>query len=218
MLDPRTKLFLALVFAVSVMATGFMVVLAVQWGFVILAVFWLKEGLTYGRWLRLVVPMAVFFGAVTWWSAGSEAGVVAALKLVALSSGFFVFFVVTVPEDLGAALVKMGLPYPVAFVMSAAMQFAPIIGRKARHVLDAQQARGLPLEPGFKALRHYPAFLTPLLIQAFQLAEDLAEAMEARGFGRPGRTFYYDFKLSCRDWLAMAGGSLALSLYLLLLR
>ena len=62
--------------------------------------------------------------------------------------------------------------------MTAAMQFAPVIGRKARAIFEAQQARGIALKPGWRALRNYPALMIPLLIQSFQLADALAEAME----------------------------------------
>ena len=107
-------------------------------------------------------------------------------------------------------MVKIGMPYAVAFVMSTALQFVPVLSRKAKNVLDAQRARGIPLEPGWSSLRHYPAFLGPLLIQAFQLAEELAEAMEARGFGRSNRTFLRIYKLHPLDWLAMGSGLLIL--------
>jgi energy-coupling factor transport system permease protein len=59
-------------------------------------------------------------------------------------------------------------------------------------------------------LRHYPAFLGPLLIQSFQLAEELAEAMEARGFGNPHRSFLQDYRLKRHDWFAMVTGLLGL--------
>jgi energy-coupling factor transport system permease protein len=55
-------------------------------------------------------------------------------------------------------------------------------------------------------LRNYPALLIPLLIQSFQLADALAEAMEARGFGRSGRTFRKVYRMRMRDWLAIIGG------------
>jgi energy-coupling factor transport system permease protein len=167
-------------------------------------VIFIGEGRAYVRWLRLSLPMAVFFGAVTWWTADWKTGLMAALALLIIISIFFVFFSTTAPEDLGNSLVKIGLPYPVAFVFSTALQFVPVISRKARNVLDAQRSRGIPLEPGWSALRHYPAFLGPLLIQAFQLAEELAAAMEARGFGRPGRTFYRDYRMGPADWSMIA--------------
>jgi energy-coupling factor transporter transmembrane protein EcfT len=42
------------------------------------------------------------------------------------------------------------------------------------------------------------------LVQSFELADQLAEAMESRGFGRPGRTFARDYRLRVRDWLILA--------------
>ncbi len=81
-------------------------------------------------------------------------------------------------------------------------------------MLDAQRARGIPLEPGWAALRHYPAFFGPILIQSFQMAEELAEAMEARGFGRPGRTFLIEYRMVARDWLALAAAGALLLVYL----
>ena len=213
-LDPRTKLFLTLCFAVLVMISNRMPDIAGIYGLTLVLILGLGELNAYLRWLRLVLPMALFFGAVTWWTTTWMIGCMAGLKLLALTSVFFVFFATTLPEDLGNALVKMGLPYTVAFVMTAALQFVPIIGRKAKAVLDAQRSRGIPLEPGWSALRHYPAFLGPLLIQSFQLAEELAEAMEARGFGNPHRSFLQDYRLKKRDWLAMITGLLTFVVFM----
>lgn len=204
--DPRTKLFLSLLFAGLVVVSRGYAELTVEWGVLGIVIVSLGHGKSYLRWLRLVVPMSLFFGAVTWWSTTAATGAVAALKLLVLTTVFFTFFSTTSPEDLGNSLIKLGMPYTIAFVLTTSLQFVPVISRKARNVLDAQRARGIPLEPGWSALRHYPAFLVPLLLQAFQLAEELAEAMEARGFGRPGRTFYKDYTLKIQDWLAMATG------------
>ena len=214
MLDPRTKLILAVYGAVWVVATAQVDWLLAGWGLLMAFVAVVGRLKAYARWLLMVVPMALFFGAVTWWSADRQAGVTAALTLLVLVSVFFVFFNVTAPEDLGNSMVKMGLPYAVAFVFSTSLQFVPVIGRKAKSVLDAQRSRGIPLEPGWKALRHYPAFLGPLLIQAFRLAEELAEAMEARGFGRTGRTFLRDYRLKILDWLVLGAGLVLLTAWI----
>jgi energy-coupling factor transport system permease protein len=210
MLDPRTKLLLAIFYSVLVMASGNLPWLLVELGALLLLVVVIGEGYAYLRWLRLIVPMALFFGAVTWWSIDGKSAVLVGLRLLTLTSTFFAFFCTTTPEDLGNSLIKVGMPYSVAFVFSTSLQFVPVITRKTKNVIDAQRARGISLEPGWSALRHYPAFLGPLLIQAFQLAEELAEAMEARGFGRPGRTFLKEYQLRKKDWLALAGGLLIL--------
>jgi energy-coupling factor transport system permease protein len=199
-LDPRTKLGLCFLYATLIVALPELFQACGLLAILLLAVVFMGRAGDYRRWLRLVLPMAVFFGAVTAWSAGAVAGAAAGVKLLALTSTFFVLFATTAPEDLGNALVRAGLPYALAFIMSAALNFVPVIGRKARNVLDAQRARGIPLEPGWSALRHYPAFLGPLLIQALQMAEELAEAMEARGYGRPGRTFLNTYRMGLLDW------------------
>jgi energy-coupling factor transport system permease protein len=211
MLDPRTKLILSIFYVILVMISSRFSSLVVEWGTLVLFIVYTSNGKAYLRWLRLVVPMSLFFGAVTWWSVNGEAGAIAALKLLAMTTVFFVFFSTTLPEDLGNALVKSGMPYAAAFVLSTSMQFVPVISRKAKNVLDAQRTRGIPVEPGWSALRHYPAFLVPLLIQAFQLAEELAESMESRGFGRPGRTFLKDYRLGVQDWLVLGVGFLILT-------
>ena len=216
LLDPRTKLILTGLYAVCAVSVGNILWLTVFYALLLLFIVLIGEIRTYGRWLRLVVPMSLFFGAVIWWSVDFYAAVFSALKLLVLTSVFFAFFTVTPPEDMANSLVKIGLPYPIAFVMSTALQFVPTMGRKVKNVLDAQQSRGIPLEPGWAALRHYPAFLGPVLIQAFQFAEDLAEAMEARGFGRPGRTFLKEYKMCLKDWLAIGGGFFLLVVFLIL--
>ncbi|HDI61269.1 MAG TPA: energy-coupling factor transporter transmembrane protein EcfT [Desulfobacteraceae bacterium] len=208
MLDPRSRLALACGAAGAVAASGTPWALIGEYLVLLILIGSWRRGRSYLRWLRLVVPMALFFGALSWWAAGALAqGGAAALKLLGLTTVFFLFFEATTPEDLGNSLVAAGLPFSAAFVFSAALQFVPVIGRKARCVIEAQRCRGIALEPAWAALRHWPAFLAPLLIQAFTLADELAEAMEARGFSRPGRTFYRDYRMQPKDWLAVAAGA-----------
>ena len=206
MLDPRTRLALTFYGAIIIIMSGALKYLSFELGFLIIWAIILRQGLIYLRWLKLVLPMSLFFGAVTWWTAGLLAGEIAALKLLTLTTIFFIFFIFQEPEDLANSLVKAKMPYPIAFVMAAALQFVPVIRRRAKAVIDAQRSRGIPIYPGWAVFRHYPAFLMPLLIQAFQMAEEMAEAMEARGFSRPGRTFYKKYQLKILDWVLIAGG------------
>ncbi len=216
-LDPRTRLAVTLFYAVWVVGAGGFFGLTAAYGGLLVFIAGTRRIKAYARWLRLVLPMSVFFGAVIWWTTDLHAAGFAALKLLTLTSVFFAFFSITEPEDLANALVKSGLPYPVAFVLSTSLQFVPVMGRKVKSVVDAQRARGIPLDPGWAAIRHYPAFLAPVLIQAFQLAEELAEAMECRGFGLPGRTFLKEFRMGARDWAVLGIGLAALILLLYLM-
>jgi len=209
-LDPRTRLCLTLLYAALIVATGRPDLLLAELGLLLLLVLIAGEGRQYLRWLRLVATMTATWFALSLWAFDLPTAATAGLRLTALASAFFLFFRTTPPEDVGNALVKTGLPYEVAFVLSASLQFAPVIGRKAQNIFDAQRSRGIPLEPGLTALRHYPALMAPLLIQAFQLAEELAEAMEARGFGRAGRSFMQDYRMRAVDWVVLSTASAAL--------
>jgi energy-coupling factor transport system permease protein len=216
-LDPRTRLVLTGLYAVLVTTSHRLEWLLAELGLLWLLILIVAEGRNYLRWLRLVAVMTISWFAIAWWAFDLPTAVMTSLRLLTLTSIFFLFFRTTAPEDLGNALVKVGLPYTFAFVLSTSLQFVPVISRKAQNVVDAQRSRGIPLEPGLPALRHYPALLAPLLIQAFQLADELAEAMEARGFGRPGRTFWRDYRLRALDWLVLAGAGIALALIIVIM-
>jgi energy-coupling factor transport system permease protein len=209
-MDPRTKLILTGLFAGLIITTQQFEGLLAELSLLLLLVLFVGEGRSYLRWLRLVAAMTLSWFAIAWWAFDLLTATTASLRLVALTSLFFLFFRTTAPEDLGNALVKTGLPYSFAFILSTSLQFVPVISRKAQNIVDAQRSRGIPLEPGLPALRHYPALFGPLLIQAFQLADELAEAMEARGFSRAGRTFLADYRLRTLDWLVLAGAAVAL--------
>ena len=209
-LDPRTKLVLTVLYAVLIIASGQPEWLLGELGVLALAIVAAGEGRQYLSWLRLVVVMTVAWFAISLLAFDLSTALTASLRLLALTSAFFLFFRTTAPEDLGNALVKAGLPYAFAFVLSTSLQFVPVVSRKAKNIFDAQRSRGIPLEPGLAALRHYPALLAPLLIQAFQLADELAEAMESRGFGRPGRTFMREYRLRGIDWMVLVGGAVIL--------
>ena len=206
MLDPRTRLMMALAYATLIALTRKPVWLIGEWALLVAAVIGLRQAGAYLRWLRMLIPMTLFFGGVTAWSAGFAAGGAAAMGLLTITTLFFVFFATTDPEDLGNSLVHAGLPFSVAFVVTAALQFVPVVGRKVTAVVETQQARGIALKPGWRALRNYAALIVPLLVQCFQMADNLAEAMETRGFGRPGRTFRTSYRLHLPDWLAIIGG------------
>jgi energy-coupling factor transport system permease protein len=156
--------------------------------------------------LRVLVPMGLFFVVVMLYSFDVAAALGGILRLAAMTTGFFVFFQTTAPEDLANALVKMGLPYVFAFILTTSMQFVPVLSRKMQDIMDAQRARGLRLERDVASLRNYPALFAPLLIESFTLADQLAEAMEARGFGAPRRSFGRPYAFHAQDYAMLVIG------------
>lgn len=207
-LDPRTKLALAIAFSAVLIVTTRPVVLIGASVAMIFLVLVLALGHAWLKMLRVLVPMTIFFILVMLYAFDTATALEGALRLVAMTSAFFVFFQTTAPEDLANSLVKSGVPYSFAFILSTAMQFIPVLSDKMNDIMDAQRARGIRLERDLASLRNYPALFAPLLIESFTLADQLAEAMEARGFGSPYRTFARAYTFRALDyalWLLAAG-------------
>jgi len=172
-------------------------------GILMMVVLLLHLGLPYLNFLRGLSFACFTFFIIAWLAFDLPTAVVSGLRLLAMGTAFFLFFQTTPPGALSNALLKMGVPYPFAFVLSASMQFVPVLVRRARNIRDAQRARGIPIEGGLRLLIHLPALAGPLLIQAFKFADELAEAMEARGFGIPGRRFRHEPRFRWMDWMVV---------------
>ena len=92
-------------------------------------------------------------------------------------------------------------------VLGAALatRLVPTLERDARGLVEALRGRGLPPE----GLRGHAALLSPLLAGSLERGLNLAEAMEARGFGRPGRT-----RLPAPPWRPLDLAAVALAVLL----
>lgn len=202
-LDPRTRLVMAIAFATLAMLTNRLDWLLVELGLLAVIILLLGFGRAWLRWLRLLVVVGVIVVVMSLLAFDLVTALSTALHLVTIASAFFWFFQVTAPEDLGDALVHSGMPYAFAFILTGTIQFVPVISRKLSDIRDAQRARGIRLEVDLASLPNYTALLAPMLIQSFKLADDLAEAMESRGFGAPGRTFLREYRLQLLDYGVM---------------
>ena len=204
-LDPRSTLVAALVSTGVLMMLDRWMDLAAACGVLLMGVVLL--GLLR-PWLGLLKGLgfaAASFFVIAWLSFDLATGLTAALRLLSMGTIFFLFFQTTTPERLSNALVKLGMPYAFTFVFSASLQFVEVLARRAANIRDAQRARGIPLDRGWSRLRYLPALLSPLLVQAFKLGDELAEALEARGFGAPGRRFRHEPHFRWADWILLVG-------------
>ncbi|MFN8474414.1 MAG: energy-coupling factor transporter transmembrane component T [Anaerolineae bacterium] len=206
-LNPATRLALAAGAAILVLGTKMPAALGVEaiaMALVIVAVGRVRAWLSQ---LRLLLPMLVLLAAITWLSVGPIDAGVAVARLVLLSAVFLVLFQTTAPEDLGDALTRLGLPRHLSFILTSAIQFVPVLQQAASDVVDAQRSRGIRLEGDLASVRNYPALLVPLIVHAFKLADDLAEALESRGYSRAGRTVLGTARFRAADYFGLAGAA-----------
>lgn len=118
---------------------------------------------------------------------------------------------------------KIGVPtHEVAMMMSIALRFIPTLIEETDKIMKAQQARGADFESG-NILQRGKALipiLVPLFVSAFQIAQDLAMAMEARCYrGGEGRTRLHEMRYEGKDYMALfielvfLGAVIALRIY-----
>ena len=106
-------------------------------------------------------------------------------------------------EDLLGPLKRFKLPvHEFALMMSISLRFIPTLMDETDKILKAQLARGSDISTGSSKQRILAVIplLVPLFVSAFKRAEDLAIAMEVRGYrGGEGRTRYRQLKWDWRD-------------------
>jgi energy-coupling factor transport system permease protein len=101
-------------------------------------------------------------------------------------------------EDLLYPLKLIGVPvYIFSTITSIALRMIPTLMDEAGRIMKAQASRGIDFKHGkiVEKNKALGALIIPLLVSSFQKAEDLAYAMDARGYDpNQKRTRYHQFK------------------------
>ncbi|WP_139492834.1 energy-coupling factor transporter transmembrane component T family protein [Brevibacillus dissolubilis] len=227
-LDPRSKLLFVILFAFAVFMANNPVTYGILTIFVLSGV--AAARISYGYMVKGLKPVwfLLLFTVVlhllttkggevyfeTGWFSIHEEGVRQAIYMT-LRIGLLVLIsslltLTTSPIDLTDGLErllapakKIGVPvHEVALMLSIALRFIPTLMEETDKIIKAQTARGADFESG-NMVRRAKAMLPiviPLFVSAFRRAEELALAMEARGYrGGEGRTRLRQLKFTWRD-------------------
>jgi len=212
-LDPRVKILWAVAFSILVFQAGPAGGLLLT---ALLAAVGALSGIPFRRFLSALGPLwvlvALLFLLHAFFSNGpvlfALPGLPIALTSTGLARGFTVawqflclvsaglFLTLTTPpgllvlglERLLKPTGRLGVPYTeLAFTVSIALRFLPMLHETFLQVRDAQRSRGSDTRSGTLPgrLRAVSALVAPLLLGTFRQADALVEAMEARGY-RPG--------------------------------
>ena len=212
-LDPRTRLGLGLMAIAAVFVAREPKTLVVESIILLAALPLLGMGKDWAHSFRYFWPMLGLVFVIAFFSFNLQVGLLLVIRLFNLLSVSFVFFRTVSPEEIGATLNKIGVPYAFAFILTTAMRYVPLIRQKIRHIIDAQSSRGIDLRPRLKNVGNFMALLMPLLAQSFLLSDELALAMESRGFGRKGRSTRRQYDLTFWDYFLLVGALLVLILF-----
>ncbi|MBS4175681.1 energy-coupling factor transporter transmembrane component T [Bacillus sp. FJAT-49736] len=218
-LDPRSKLIFVFAFICIVFLANNVVTYAILAAFTILLIFIAKipfrffiNGLKPVLWLVLfTLVLHLFFtkqgqvifhlGFIKIYEEGLRQGLFISFRFMILIFVTSLLTLTTSPisltdglETLLNPLKKIKFPvHELALMMSISLRFIPTLMDETDKIMKAQMARGVdftsgPLKDRIKAI---VPLLIPLFVSSFKRAEELATAMEARGYhGGEGRTKY----------------------------
>ncbi len=145
--------------------------------------------------LPRVLLTAVGFSLPFWFFLGLIHGVIGDAPLEALTVGAqisamlvaFLLVLATVhPARLADALLQRGVPFSMAYLLSATLQAVPRLRRRAADIVDAQRCRGLRVEGSvWRRLRAMVPLAVPLALGALGEVDERAMALDARGAAAP---------------------------------
>ncbi|MCS0790909.1 energy-coupling factor transporter transmembrane protein EcfT [Cytobacillus firmus] len=168
------------------------------------------------------------FGWITIYEEGLRQGIFISLRFFLLILMTSILTLTTTPieitdglESLLAPLNKIKFPvHELALMMSISLRFIPTLMQETDKIMKAQTARGVDFSSGpiKERIKAIIPLLIPLFVSSFKRAEELAVAMESRGYrGGEGRTKYRQLNWGLKD-TAMLAMLAVLTLVLILLR
>jgi energy-coupling factor transport system permease protein len=128
------------------------------------------------------------------------------LRLALLLSSSILFLSTTTIEEFTTSLVTFRMPHRVAFAMSLAFRLVPLFMDSALTVLQAQSLRGYDFNQGnlIERMKRYVPAVIPVFMGALRRANNMAMALEARGFGLGMTpTSYVEYRIERRDIVAL---------------
>lgn len=245
-MDPRSKLVLVFLFVCIVFIANNAITYGLLTLYTFFMVFsskvpvrFLFGGLKLVLWLVLfTLILHLFFtregeiivqwGWLTIYEEGLKQGIFISMRFFLLILMTSLLTLTTTPieitdgiEELLAPLKKIKFPvHELALMMSISLRFIPTLMQETDKIMKAQMARGVEFSSGpiKERVKAIIPLLIPLFISSFKRAEELAVAMEARGYqGGEGRTKYRLLKWRVLD-SAMLILLLALATTLVFLR
>ena len=243
-LDPRTKIFLLILFSVGIflqfsnnvtsllISCMYLCCVFVLMLFTRIKILDLFKSLSV-MWVMIIFLMIVYiitpvkepnlpvafvlFGSKTvYWDSFVNMGYIV-IRLMLLISLAMILTSSTRPMDMTYAFEWYMYPlkiihfpvHEIAMTLSIALRFIPTLLDETNRIMRAQESRGADFKHGslFKRFGAIISLIIPLFVSAIDRSEQLANAMEARGYDpRAKRTRYKKLKANWRDIVALILG------------
>lgn len=230
-LDPRTKILISLLFIICLFIVNKFIGYTLVIGFLAAVIFIAKIPFRFiVNGLKPIFLLVVFtavlnifmikgteetliykLGFLSIYVEGLETAAFMAIRLILLIIGTSLLTLTTSPIELTDGIEKLLRPigkeiaHELAMMMTIALRFIPTLIDETDKIMKAQKARGADFETGgiIQKAKNLVPLLVPLFISSFRRADELAMAMEARGYrGGAGRTRMKVLKFTSKDTIA----------------
>jgi len=129
------------------------------------------------------------------------------MRILSISLVFIMIPYTVDSRAYGVTFRKLGLPDRLAYTMELSFRFIPTLARNFQVTLDAQRARGFELDSVkggvFSKIKRIAPLIIPVTMNAIVSSEDIANAMDLRGFGQHKRTWLYELKYHWWDYVVI---------------
>lgn len=212
-LDPRTKLYLAVILFVLSFMFSQVIVLTMIFLSLLLV---LAVAKSVGQWFKtlralsfilifiVIVDSLVLNAHDVQYPLGYALTII--VRLLDIIACFSIFFLTVHPDDFAQALIQLHVPFDFAFTLAMATRYVPTLAQEAQTIIDAQMSRGLELQKGniVRQIRNYVPILIPLIVSSIRRALSIAESLESRAFGSTKkRTYLHVLRMAKKDWLVV---------------
>lgn len=169
-----------------------------------------SQALFYREWPRTIVLTLIpqefpVLGKVTGglyvYKEGFLYGLIQGLRFSAMTAAGLLLCWTTAPQKMLLGLVRLKIPYGIAFMAVTAIRFLPILLAEIFIVIEAQRLKGfnpLKLKGLFKGVMNT---LAPVLANSVRRAGVLAASVESRAFrAYPDRTYLKELRFNAVDF------------------
>jgi energy-coupling factor transport system permease protein len=149
---------------------------------------------------------------------GVKVGLAIAFRIFGIVASSITIAKTTQPSDVFLLLVRMGIPYKIAYGLFTAIRFMPLMEYEAQTIRNAQYVRGIALKKKglVNLVRQAGNLLVPLVASGMRRADQSSIAMDVRGFGMYStRTYISELKSSKLDWIFISLWVLAFIAFLI---
>ncbi len=167
--------------------------------FILLIGMWgvtLSQALFFREWPRTVVMtllpehfplLGQLTGGVYLYKEGFIHGSAQGLRFAAMTGLGLLVAWTTAPRDLLLGLIRLKMPYGLAFMLTTAVRFLPLLMAEIGTVIAVQRLRGAnPVRVGRKSVVNIINLLTPVLANSVNRAATLGASCESRAFNPLG--------------------------------